>query len=194
MCCVKNAFPFISAEFHTFNYQFRWHWNSLKTFLPSVIDPICEVHSHMAINCIYSYKHNYSAVPCYSSAAHVNVDARLILMRTERWVKIIIKQTYCLNRSRLGSIKQALEGSTSFQFSLAYIIKLGAWLIHHYNISDLKQNKFDCRTVLLIEMPKGYNCGTGSLFFFFFCSMLHADYRNVLCYSLPDCILFAEGS
>lgn len=100
----------------------------------------------------------------------------LILMRTERWVKIIINANFLVKLEEV--VKPALERSNSFQFSLAHIIKLGAWLIHHYNISDLKQHNFDCRTVPLIEKPKGCNCGTD--FSFLKISLFYVTYRNFM--------------
>lgn len=97
-------------------------------------------------------------------------------------------QTFWLNRRRLQNTKPALERSNSFQFSLAHIIKLGAWLIHHYNISDLKQHNYDCRTVLLIEKLKRYNCGSD--FSFLKISLFYITCRLQKCFMLQFARLY----
>lgn len=44
----------------------------------------------MALNCIYSYKHNYCGVAAAAPAARGSAQAGFIFMRTEKAVKIII--------------------------------------------------------------------------------------------------------
>lgn len=69
-------------------------------------------------------------------------------------------QTFWLKKRWLWNTEPALDRSNSLQFLLAPITKLGMRIIHHYEMSVLKQHSFDCGTVLLIEKPEGHNCGS----------------------------------